>query len=310
MIWDQQSTVLARFAKPRTKSATTLAILSDPHLTETRNGTWKLYHRTVERFKTALAEATSSSVDAIIFPGDMSGAGKRNELETVDRCLSAVSVPYMAVPGNHDVKNTACENVIEASEKFAERYSNGEIPFIRTVRGVDLIGLNSNALVDELSEDKVPGHVSECQLNWLRKTLKTATTPVTILHHPITRSWGEETAFNPTAFRLDNAKELIACLNRYDARLVISGHVHWPLVGTAGKVREIVCPATCSFPQSFLLIEIGPDGTTVTLNVLPGRNIQRVAYQHLVRDAPLEGVYRRTADSDYLDRFPLINEIG
>jgi len=309
MDWDKQSSTFARFARPRTKSATALAILSDPHLTESQDGTWKLYHHTVERFQTGLNEVTNNSVDAIVFPGDMSGTGKHDEFETVNRCLSTISVPYVAVPGNHDVKNTACQTVGEASEKFAERYSNGELPFTQTVRGVDLIGLNSNVLAGRPSDDKTPGYVSEDQLEWLRETLETATTPVIILHHPVTRSWGDETALNPAAFRLSNAKELIACLNRYGARLVISGHVHWPLAGTAGKLREIICPATCSFPQSFLLIEIGPDGTTVTITVLPDQKIQREAYQYLVRDAPLEGMYRRTADSDYLDRFPIINEV-
>lgn len=45
--------VLARFARPTGRS-TTFMVVADPHVTNTAEGTWKLFHQIEARLRTAL----------------------------------------------------------------------------------------------------------------------------------------------------------------------------------------------------------------------------------------------------------------
>jgi len=303
MIPSPGQTVLGRYERPRGER-TKLAVLSDAHVTLSEHGTWKQYHRTPERFETALARATSYDIDTVVLAGDLSKADRSTEFSYFGECLSSIAVPSVAVPGNHDVIGSPA-GADRSLERFVDTFDDGELPFVRTVGGVDLIGLNSTHVVRGTTNGCVP----ETQLDWLETTLETATTPIVVLHYPVTRSWEDGTGFDAAEFRLGNAQELAALLDTHGVNLVVSGHVHWPLAGSIGTVREVVSPAICSFPQGFLLIDVTPAGTTVSMITLPGERIQREAYEELVHDPPLEG-YAQIADSPYLSEFPLVSEMN
>jgi len=53
---------------------------------------------------------------------------------------------------------------------------------------------------------------------------------------------------------------------------------HIPLAARQGDLREIMALTTCSFPQAYLLVDVGPDGTTVRFVPLTEYERSRDAY--------------------------------
>jgi Icc protein len=54
-------------------------------------------------------------------------------------------------------------------------------------------------------------------------------------------------------------------LNDHDVPLVLTGHLHMPSAARQGSVLELMVPTTCSFPQSYYVVDVGPDGTDVRM---------------------------------------------
>ena len=64
---------------------------------------------------------------------------------------------------------------------------------------------------------------------------------------------------------IGDADPLAETLADGGAQLLFSGHYHLPATGEYRGLREIAAPTTCSFPQSYLLCETTPAGTTIRL---------------------------------------------
>jgi 3',5'-cyclic AMP phosphodiesterase CpdA len=294
--WSSQSSIISKIPS-LTGNRTRLAVLSDLHVSLDGQGSWKVYHRTIERFATALSSASKRDLDAVLIPGDLTRDGKKKQFEAVFAELEKVSVPFACVPGNHDFSGENCPRRENAISTFVDTCADEPFPFLCRINDIDIIGLNSMNTRDHGVES---GTVSQSQIDQLNIIIKDTKNPIVMLHHPLTNSWRTDTALNPEHFRLTNARDVVKILLSHDVPLVVSGHVHWPLVGSAGPLREIVSPAVCSYPQAYLLIDVTPKGTTVSMNLLPDTDIQLCAYQNLCEDRPLDGLYTRTAESNYL----------
>ncbi|WP_049970540.1 metallophosphoesterase family protein [Haladaptatus cibarius] len=96
--------VFAHFARPRSAVPTTIAFVSDTHISSENQGTWKVFHRTQARLRTTLADANTRNVDAVVFAGDLTEEGSVPDFEAFDSLLSSLNVPFIAVPGNHRPK--------------------------------------------------------------------------------------------------------------------------------------------------------------------------------------------------------------
>ena len=85
--------VFARLDRPRSDPPVTLAVIADPHVAVAARGTWKVYHRTLDRLRTAeeirtlLREDVHELVEAEI--------ERRGGLDTaVDRIVARENDPY------------------------------------------------------------------------------------------------------------------------------------------------------------------------------------------------------------------------
>jgi 3',5'-cyclic AMP phosphodiesterase CpdA len=296
--------VFARFAAPRAATRTRVGIVADPHVTPTDTGTWKVLHRTEERLRTAVDLLNDLGVDATCVLGDLTRDGTDAEFDVVESVLGRLDAPWAAVPGNHDVPKAWDDHETPAVETFGDRFAAG-LPFHRQAGGVDLIGLDS-ASGPGLG-DTIEGRLSAADLAWLDQTLEGADAPVVTLHHNLTRA-DEHTGEFPEAdqYHLRNDDELAAVLDRHGGALVCSGHIHWPAVGRRGPSRELLAPATCSFPQAALLLDVGPTGTTVRF--LPLSRAKGVAEAYTLAAA---GNAHGQAIAAYADDgfdFPLVDE--
>jgi predicted MPP superfamily phosphohydrolase len=280
-----------------TGKRTRLAVVSDFHATPDGQGSWKRYHQTVDRLTTTLSLVSKQDVDVILVSGDLTRNDTQEEFDIVATELTKATCKCVCVPGNHDIPKCRVSRHKRAISTFAETFGDGAFPFVHRINDIDIIGLNSMDMRELDSGSQV---VSKPQLNQLDNILENAINPIVLLHHPLTGSWESDTALNPEQFQLDNANDVLETLRSHDVPLVVSGHVHWPLLGSAGQLREIISPAVCSYPQAYLLIEVTPEGTTVNMNLLPDTDIQLSAYQNLCEHEPLDGLYAQTAKSDYL----------
>jgi predicted phosphodiesterase len=250
--------LVARFARPRTTQPTRLAVLSDIHLSTNAKGSWKLYHRTEPRLRSALERI--DDVDGLVVTGDLTKDGNQADLERTIRCLETADQPVYAVPGNHDA-TTAVEERNCHVEQIAERFGPGGFPFHTEIGGVDLLCLDSTR-----AASGTKATVSTDQLDWLRETLGSVETPLVVSHHNLggllTATGGQSWR---SSFPLQNAEHVGGVLAEADVPLCLSGHLHLPAVAASGGVRELIAPALCSFPGAALLLEIDETGTTVRL---------------------------------------------
>ncbi|WP_266077305.1 metallophosphoesterase family protein [Haladaptatus caseinilyticus] len=300
--------VFARFSRPRSDVPTTIALVSDTHVSAEKRGTWKVFHRTQSRLRTVLADANARDVDAVVFAGDLTEDGAVEDFETFDSILSTLEIPFVAVPGNHDVPKSFDTHQTPALSSFESEYTPGELPFLERVGGVDIIGLNSAETPSGSLADCHDGAVSDSQLAWLDETLPRTEEPIVVMHHNLPGLSGEDGVHSwRRSFPTRNADELVATLARHDVPLHVSGHLHVPSVTKTSGVREVIAPSLCSFPQAYLQFEIGPAGTTVRLVPTADSEGTKEAYIHATQDtARSDAVAEMTLDR--LSTLPLSDE--
>lgn len=274
--------LLARLARPRTENRHRLAVIADAHVTD-GTGTWKVAHRSEARFERALEHA--NSCDMAVLLGDLTGDGRADSFETVESCLPKLDVPWVALPGNHDVPKAFDEHPGIPVSAFTERYTPG-LPFTRNVGRVTLVGIDTATDGDEALRGTWGGRVGAATRRWLSDTLPGLEHPVVLMHHNL-GSLPENPGGKWANFPVADARETREILVANDVSLVLSGHHHVPAVLDHRGPREVVAPAVCSYPQAMLDIKIGPDGTSVRLVPLADATAVAEARRHARRGKPL-----------------------
>ncbi|WP_135666070.1 metallophosphoesterase family protein [Halorhabdus rudnickae] len=264
-------TLLARLDRPTAAAPVRLAAIADPHVSTRADGTSKLFEHTLDHFVTAIEDIEQRDVDAVVSPGDLTKDGETWNADAVEDALDALDVPIYAVPGNHDVPKEGDDHDAIPVAAFADRFGPGGYPFRHQVGELDVLGLNSAGTADRLAETH-DGHVDADQREWLARKLQQTDDSLVVVHHnlpSVTEQLRrhrdrvlEDMAIPPT---MREPEAFVDVLADGDAALVLTGHLHLPLTGVDRGVREIATPTTCSFPQSYLLLDITPEGTEIRL---------------------------------------------
>lgn len=307
---------MASLARPRTEEPTRLAVIADPHLSTREAGTSKLFEHTESHVRAALSDAAARDPDAVVCVGDITKDGERWNFDRFDELLAehGPEAPFYAVPGNHDVPKNHDDHDNLPVSAFAERYAPGDgFPFHTRVGGVDLLGLNS-AGDESFLTDSHEGLVREDSVAWLRETLPATETPVVLTHFNLPgmfeqirrhRELAEPDMFVPPELR--NPEPFVDALADNDAPLVLTGHLHMPSTTTAKGVREVMVPTTCSFPQSYLLVDVGPEGTEIRL--VPCADFEGTVVGHRERSGDsVTGRGLTSMAAARLAQFPLVEE--
>lgn len=300
--------LFARFSHPRTRTRTRIAVVSDPHVSTEKQGTWKVFHRTKERLRTVIDDANSLGVDAVVFAGDLTEDGSLADFETVRSLLADLDAPHFSVPGNHDVPKSFDAHETPTLSSFESDFTPDELPFHHRVGGVDIVGLNSASTPTGALADCHDGCISSEQLAWLEDVLPELDAPVVVSHHNLpglddgsgTHSWR-------SSFPMRNATDLAELLSRHDVPLHVSGHLHVPAVAETMGVRELVVPSLCSFPQAYLLFDIDALGTTVRFVPTAGQTGTREAYTAAKKDSARSDALAEISLSR-LESLPLADE--
>ena len=291
---NEASTVMARVATPKTPYPTRLAVISDPHVSTRASGSPKQFDRTESFLKTTIDDINSRDVDAVVSTGDLTKDGALWDFERLDELLAELTAPFFAVPGNHDVPKTFDKHRSASRGRFVDRYTPGSLPYHRRIGGVDLFGLDSAWTPDGDLRDSHDGRITADQLGWLESRVSSADCPVVMTHHnlPPTASelaaYGKATGIDMSGVPvMRNGEQVVEGLKAAGVPLALTGHVHLPGVARAGNsgvshtaqptpaattdggvestpaLTEITAPATCTFPQAYLLVDINSRGTTV-----------------------------------------------
>jgi len=253
---------LAHFSRPRTTIETTLAVVSDPHVSTEKEGTWKAYHRTEARLRAALADADARGVDGVVLAGDLTEDGRPADVERVAELLGALDAPFVAVPGNHDVPKAFKDHETPPVAAFESRFTPGGLPFRARLGGVDVLGLDSATAPDGALESTHDGAISAGQREWLDGALAEAEAPLVVSHHNLPGLDAQVGADGYAPHPPVGDAAALADVLAGRGALHASGHVHLP-AAMSGDLRGLICPPLSSFPQAYALVEVRPAGTTV-----------------------------------------------
>ncbi len=264
---------MATLNHPRSREATRIAVVADPHVSTREEGTSKLFEHTEHHLANAVADINERDVDYTLCVGDITKDGEPWNFAAADEILADLESPFRSVPGNHDVPKEGYDHENLPLSEFAERYTpDGQgFPFHERVGGVDVVGLNSSGGHDWLT-DSHDGLVTENQLEWLDEHLPEMENPLVAVHHNLPtmsaqleehRDANEPEMAVPPVFR--NPEEFVSTLAEHDVPLIVTGHLHMPSATIEQGVRELMTPTTCSFPQSYMLLDITHEGTEARL---------------------------------------------
>lgn len=275
---------------PTAPTPVRLAVVADPHVSLRESGSSKLFEHTLAHFESAIEDIASRDVAAVLSPGDLTKDGEPWNVEAVADTLETLDVPFYAVPGNHDVPKSGDDHDTVGVDAFADRFGPGSYPFHDRIGDIDIFGLNSAGTSQRLT-DTHDGHVDADQREWLASELAEADNSIVLVHHnidPVTAQIrrhrdqvAEEMAIPPAMRESDAFVDTLSA----DTPLVLTGHFHLPLTAVQEGVREIAAPTTCSFPQSYLILEITPSGTEVRLVPIADTDGLELAHDRRVRDS-------------------------
>jgi 3',5'-cyclic-AMP phosphodiesterase len=169
--------------------------------------------------------------DFVVISGDLADTPTEEEYRHIETLLTPLTIPYSAIPGNHD--DRALMRAMFANGAFA---TADALNSMHSVDGLDLL----------LADSSVPGHpyglLDAPTLSWLDEQLaSSAERPALLfLHHPpFVTGIGHMDVQN-----LRNADALHGLLVQHPrVRLVASGHVHRSVFTSFAGRPATICPA-------------------------------------------------------------------
>jgi hypothetical protein len=310
---EHPGSLVARLDRPRSGTTTRLAVVADPHLATRDTGTSKLFEHTERHLRAAFADVGGRGVDHVVSVGDITKDGEPWNYERFDELLAGLDAPFLSVPGNHDVPKAGDEHETIPVAEYAERYAPDQYPFVNRVAGVDLVCINS-AGSEEVLYDSHDGLVTEADVAWLRETLPDLETPVVVTHFNLPATSDQLRGHRDAVERemaippgLRDPEPFVDALATNDVPLMLTGHLHMPTTAVQRGVREVMAPTTCSFPQAYLLVDVGPRGTEIRM--IPVADHGGMRYGHAARWADSVTARGLTAMAAVrCAQFPLVDE--
>jgi 3',5'-cyclic AMP phosphodiesterase CpdA len=242
--------------------------ISDTHLSP--DGAWF-----VPNFSAVTALVADRRPDLVINTGDvaMDGSHRDEDLAFARRCHDGLAVPWLAIPGNHDIGDNPWKAEIPdpVSEERVTRYRRhfGDDHWRVDAGAWVLVGVNVQLFGSGLAaETEQWAFIAAAARDAGRR-------PVALfIHKPLFKDEPGETAVDGRYVPPESRHRLQASLRDADVRLVASGHVHQHRQHRHGGVSYAWAPSTAY--------------------VLPDRRQPRIGTKHV-------GYVAYTFDGDAVD---------
>lgn len=219
---------------------------------------------------------------AIVVTGDLTFNGERVSANRFSKIFAnLIDTKLLVLPGNHDIydgwarkfrgKKQFYEGQISPmfwksifSESYKKIVSSDKSSLAYSYQfnpNYFFICLDSNCYGKEesFSAPHTHGSIKEKQLKWLIEQLKWSSmhklNPIVFMHHNLY-------THNPavsSGFVLDNASDLKRIFQKYDVKIVFSGHIHAQnIINAHGVVptSEIVTSSFCSLDQGYGVVKV------------------------------------------------------
>lgn len=185
-----------------------------------------------------LAEGLAEDVRAqdpslVVVSGDFTQRGTRAEFQQAQRFLSDLALPFLAVPGNHDVPMLNLFKRLTNPYELYQRYIDQDLEPFLELDGVAIAGLKT-ARRARLELNWAHGTISSAQLRRLAGTFSKASAGavrIVVAHHPLLEP---ET---PAAIKMQPVRKAgaaLQALHDLGVRVVLSGHFHLSYVRRYG----------------------------------------------------------------------------
>ena len=209
-----------------------LAQVTDTHILHPGSDEPRLVDH-VERLQLAVASlnAEDPAPAAVLLTGDLTNNSEPGEIETLLECLEPLTLPTLAIPGNHDDRDQ-----IRASFDMPWA-ADDNLSWVVELDGLSVIGLDTTVPGAHHGDFDPP------RQEWLVDALtRTAPTPTVIaMHHPPFPSgirWMDDSMLrNADAFT-----KVVADADHLTR--IFCGHLHRNIVTTVGGVLTSIGPAT------------------------------------------------------------------
>ena len=233
--------------------------LTDPHLFADRRGALR-GAVTFDTLRSVLAHYRQGdfAADLVALTGDIV---QDDSAEAYGHCrdlVSALGLPVLCVPGNHDVRRLMRETLPSPPFSYCDSVEAGDWLIVG---------------IDSCSAGRAGGKIAERELRRMEETIAAsgAEHVMVCLHHPpvpMHSKWLDSVG-------LDNGSEFLArAASAGRVRVAICGHVHQHYDAVHEGVRLIATPSTCrqflpradefavdDRPPAYRRVELGPDGS-------------------------------------------------
>ncbi len=246
-----------------------IAVVSDSHLsprTPEADTNWDAVVAHLDRHRPDLVVHTGDiSLDGANDPGDLRHARDR---------LDRLTVPWLAVPGNHDIGDIGgTAHAIDDRRRSAYEEVFGDRFWVRNLGRWRLVGFDSQDLLSGGPEGQAVIDRLAAQLS--------GPDPVVLFHHRPLRPLADDEVDSDNRYVTEPMRSALDRLvDRGQVAMMVTGHVHqWRDEGPAG-VRHLWAPTTWATMAGWqpvigtkqvglALIHLGDDGSIETELVTP-----------------------------------------
>lgn len=209
--------------------------ISDTHLSPR-------HRHFAENAEAMRAWLAAEQADLIVNTGDLSmnGAIDADDMAFAADWHRALGVPFLAVPGNHDVGDVAtirADQVVNDERLARFRDEVADDRWTLDIPGWRLIGLNAMLYGT--------GHREEAeQFEWLRGAVETTSKVALFQHKPMFIEAADEGPRGYWTVTPEPRKILLDILRKADVQLVSSGHLHIAKKVQHGPVEHLWSPSS------------------------------------------------------------------
>jgi predicted phosphodiesterase len=273
-----------------------LAIIGDPHLAvphgpddqriEIDRGL-KLHGESKRLLEAAISAVNAEpELDAVLLLGDMTRDGELFNHEAAAELMADCKAPLYILAGNHDYLRERRAGISYGTQRldkaeFADfwrgrGFPDGQTSYKVELRGgVDLIAVDSNLTLAELSSRGFPVHmqdhgfVTDEVLAWLdtalAETRARGRLPLVAAHHSVLDHSPAERDGHPLLsifgfWQVRPGEALRTVLEKHRVPLVVSGHLHIQSVNTDSGLTNLVCAALVSYPHTWGVLTVADGG--------------------------------------------------